>query len=284
MDLGAFNNATGQKGSGSSWIMEIIISLSAVVILYLALGSLNALNQYFNRLAINRTPLLPLTYSTEDKSYQISQNPNMTHSKTIHLSDNERTGIEFTYSFFLMVHPSTFRQEEGLLHIFHKGVPGQFPLLGPGVYMCSQTNTLRVYMNTFESWNTYADVDNFPVGKWVHVAVSCHSTHMEIYVNGNLKKRLGFNGFLPYQNYQDICAFSQRHIKLPATLPSLNGGSFEVFGVMKGMLSRLLYFNYALSYTEINALMNQGPSKQIASAQGGMPPPYLEDTWWTTNY
>jgi hypothetical protein len=52
---------------------------------------------------------------------------------------------------------------------------------------------------------------------------------------------------------------------------------------MKGMLSRLLYFNYALSFTEINALMNQGPSKQIASAQGGMPAPYLEDTWWTNN-
>jgi hypothetical protein len=267
------------------WYLEVMISLAAVVILYIAFGSLNAIYTYMNRMSLNRTTLLPLTYTTSDKTYQIEQNPNIPKSKPLTLSDNERTGVEFTYSFFLNVNPSTFRQEQGLLHIFHKGNPGQFPLLGPGVFMCSQTNTLRVYMNTFKTWNTYTEVDNFPIGKFVHVALVSHSTHLEVYINGNLKNRLDYGGFLPYQNYQNICAFSQRRISLKSSvIPSLNGEDLDVYGVMQGQLSRLIYFNYALSYTEINSLLNQGPSTTLASATQDPMSPYLEDTWWTTRY
>jgi len=259
-------------------------SLVAVVILYIALGSLNAIYTYMNRLALNRTTLLPLTYTTDAKTYQIEQNPNLPQARTLAPSDNERTGIEFSYSFFLNVDPSTFRQEAGLLHIFHKGTPGQFPLLGPGVFMNSHTNTLRVYMNTYKTWNTYTEVDNIPVGKWVHVVLVSHSTHLEVYINGNLKKRLDYEGFLPYTNYQNLCAFSQRHISLPSTIPSLNGEALYVHGVMRGLLSRLIYFNYALSYTEINSLLNEGPSKTLASTTQDPLGPYLVDTWWTTKY
>ena len=267
------------------WYLEVLISLAAVVILYIALGSLNAIYSYMNRLSLNRTTLLPLTYTTITKTYQIEQNPNIPNSKTLALSDNERTGVEFSYSFFLNVDPSTFRQEQGLLHIFHKGGPGQFPLLGPGVFMSSHTNTLRVYMNTYKTWNTYTEVDNFPINKFVHVALVSHSTHLEVYINGNLKKRLDYGGFLPYQNYQNICAFSQRRITLKASvIPSLNGEDLDVFGVMQGTLSRLIYFNYALSFTEINSLYNEGPSKALASATQDPNIPYLVDTYWTTRY
>jgi len=268
----------------SPWYMEVLISLAAVVILYIAFGSLNAIYTYMNRLSLNRTTLLPLTYTTDTKTYQIEQNPNLPNSKTLAPSSNERTGVEFSYSFFLNVDPSTFRQEQGLLHIFHKGMPGQFPLLGPGVFMNSHTNTLRIYMNTFKTWNTYTEVDNFPINKWVHVALVSHSTHLEIYINGNLKKRLDYDGFLPYTNYQNLCCFSQRRISLPSTIPSLNGEALNVYGVMKGLLSRLVYFNYALSYTEINSLFNEGPSKTLASATQDPMGPYLQDSWWTTRY
>ena len=265
--------------------MEVMISLCAVVILYIALGSLNAIYTYMNRMSLNRTTLLPLTYTTDTKTYQIEQNPNLPHAKTLAMSDNERTGVEFSYSFFINVDPSTFRQEQGLLHIFHKGTPGQFPLLGPGVFMNSSTNTLRVYMNTYKTWNTYTEVDNFPINKWVHVALVSHSTHLEVYINGNLKKRMDYGGFLPYQNYQNVCCFSQRRITLKSSIiPSLNGEDLDVFGVMKGLLSRLVYFNYALSYTEINSLFNQGPNKTLASATQDPTGPYLVDTYWTTRY
>ena len=281
----AFNTGAPKPSGGLSGVMlQVAIGLVTGVALYFLLGAIEAVYNYSNRLYLNRTDLLPLTYSTEDKSYTVEQNPNIQGSNTIHRSDNERSGPEFSYSFFVNVHPSAFRQEQGLLHIFHKGSPGQYPLLGPGVYMRSDTNCLRVYMNTFETWNRYVEVDNFPINKWVHIALICKSNCLEVYINGNLKSRLDFNGFAPYQNYQNVCAFSQRRITLPKTIPSVGEAGFDVFGVMKGMVSRLTYFSYALSYTEVNSLLNQGPSSKLASTQAGMTTPYLDDTWWTTTY
>jgi hypothetical protein len=51
---------------------------------------------------------------------------------------------------------------------------------------------------------------------------------------------------------------------------------------MKGQLSRLNYFSYALCYAEIQQLMNEGPSSKLESAVStGNIPPYLDDTWWS---
>jgi hypothetical protein len=55
--------------------------------------------------------------------------------------------------------------------VFHKGFPVQYPLLGPGVYLKSDTNTMRIYMNAVDDWNKYCEVENFPVQKWVAVAI-----------------------------------------------------------------------------------------------------------------
>jgi hypothetical protein len=235
---------------------------------------------------MNRTDLLPVTYNTEDKAVTLIQNPNVSGSKPVNLSMNERTGIEFTYTFYLFVHPSTFRTEHGLLHIFHKGFSNQFPLLAPGVYMRSDTNTLRVYMNTYKTWNNYVEVPNFPVGKWVHVSIVCSDKALEIFINGNLSRKLSFDGFAAYQNYENILCFSQRRITIKHSIvPSTDETGFEVFGVMKGMISRLSYFNYALCYAEINELVNEGPSSKLASATTNTNiPPYLDDTWWIKGY
>jgi hypothetical protein len=210
----------------------------------------------------------------------------MPGSKIVNLSDNERTGVEFSYSFYLYVHPSTFRQEFGLLHIFHKGYSQQFPLLAPGVYMRSDTNTLRVYMNTYKTWNNFVEIENIPLSKRVHVAIICKENSLEVFINGNLSKKLSFDGFAPYQNYQDICCFSQRRITLKQSLvPSVDEGGFDVFGCMKGLLSRLTYFSYALCYAEIQQLMNEGPSNKMDSSSVTTTiPPYLSDTWWNQGY
>jgi hypothetical protein len=267
-------------------IQEILFGLSLVVVLYLVLLFIEIIYKYINRLYLNRTELLPNTYNIEDKSISIPQNPNVRESKPVHLSSNERTGIEFSYSFYLNVHPSAFRQEYGLCHIFHKGYSAQFPLLAPGVYMRSDTNTLRVYMNTYKTWNNYVEVDNFPVGKWVHVALVCSENSLEIFINGNLSKKSSFDGFAPYQNFEDICCFSQRRITLKQSIvPSTDNNGFDVFGCMKGYLSRLNYFSYALSYPEIQQLMNEGPSSKMdTSSITTNIPPYLDDTWWTMGY
>jgi hypothetical protein len=276
------NNSSQKPGI----ISQILYALALVVGVYLVLLFVEIIYKYFNRLAMNRTELLPYTYNIEDKSIVLPQNPNVKGAKTVNLSDNERTGIEFSYSFYLYVNPGAFRQEYGLNHIFHKGFSQQFPLLAPGVYMRSDTNTLRIYMNTYKTWNNYVEVENFPVSKWVHVVIACSENALEVYVNGNLAKKLPFEGFAPYQNYQDICCFSQRVLSLKQSIiPSVDKNGFDVFGCMKGMLSRLNYFSYALCYAEIQQLMNEGPSSKMdSSVVTTNIPPYLDDTWWSQGY
>jgi len=284
--LGIGNNTqSANSNQPGGMVQQMLMSIVWVFLTYLALIFVELIYKYINRLSVNRTVLLPNTYITDDKSVNIPQNPNVIGAKTVNLSDNERSGIEFSYSFYLYVHPSAFRQEDGLLHIFHKGYANQFPLLAPGVYMRSNTNTLRIYMNSFKTWNNFVEVDNFPVQKWVHVVIVCKNSALEIFVNGNLSRKMSFDGYAPYQNYQDVCCFSNRILHLTQTqVPSTDDSGFHVFGVMKGMLSRLNYFNYALCYAEIQKLMNEGPSTKMDSSIMNNVPPYLDDTWWSQGY
>jgi hypothetical protein len=79
--------------------------------------------------------------------------------------------------------------------------------------------------------------------------------------------------------------FSPRVFRINAsTVPSLKGENFHVFGTYSGSLSNLTYFSYALSYTEIQALIAQGPSNKTDAASSSYDqPPYLTDTWWVNN-
>lgn len=271
------------SGQQPGIVSQVLFGLALVVGLYLVLLFIEIIYKYVNRLSMSRTDLLPYTYNIDDKSINIPQNPNVKGSKPVNLSNNERSGIEFTYSFYLNVSPTAFKQEYGLSHIFHKGYSQQFPLLAPGVYMRSDTNTLRVYMNTYKTWNNYVEVENIPIGKWVHIAIVVNESSLEVYINGNLAKKLPFEGYAPYQNFEDICCFSQRRITMKQSIvPSVDENGFDVFGCMKGQLSRLTYFSYALCYAEIQQLMNEGPSSKLESALNtGNIPPYLDDTWWS---
>lgn len=277
--------APSSTNGSPSMIEQALYGMAAVFLVYVVLTMSEAMYLYFNRLHMNRRELLPYTYNTDNKSITIAQNPNVKDSKPTALSDNERSGVEFSYSFYLYVHPSTFREHYGLLHLFHKGYAQPFPLMGPGVFMRSDTNTLRVYMNTFKGWNQYVEVQNIPVSKWVHLTIVCQDHALEIYVNGNLSRKMSFDGYAPYQNYQDIVCFSQRTMTLTSSqIPSVDEHGFKTFGAMKGMMSRLTHFNYALTYGEIQQLMNEGPSSEMDSSLMNDKPPYLADTWWSQSY
>jgi hypothetical protein len=275
------------SGVNSGNLSQVFFALAFVVVTYLVLLFIDSVYNYIYRLSLNKTVLLPNTSSTDFKTIILSQNPNVPGSKVVHLSNDERSGIEFSYSFYLYVNPSSFTEHNGLLHIFHKGYSSQFPLLAPGVYMRSDTNTLRVYMNTYKTWNNYVEVDNIPVSKWVHVTIVCNNNSLEIFINGNLKKKLSFDGYPPYQNYQDIVCFSQKIINMTsnASVPSLDEGGFVVKGAMKGLISNLTYYSYALCYAEIQTIMAEGPSSKMDSALDlANVPPYLDDKWWTQGY
>lgn len=290
MNFGTDNSSIANASSNlasNPVVLQLVVATVAVVVLYVAMGSLEGFQGFIKRLEMARTELLPITYNMTNKTYQISQNPNIQGSKPVNPSNNAMTGTEFSYSFFLMVASGSFKGDKGLTHIFHKGSPQEFPLLGPGVFMASNTNTLYVYMNSYDKFNNCAKVENIPIGKWVHVAITCESSELLVYINGNIKSRLPFEKTPPYQNYGDIYAFSQRMITFRGSQIPAIGTTEDVFNVMGctgGMLSRLYYFNYALSYSEITSLMNDGPSSTVDGTQSGMPAPYLRDNWWTADF
>ena len=228
--------------------------------------------------------LLDYTASSDDMVLTIRQDANKyPDAKPIGMSVDERTGIEFAYSFYILVNPATFTGEDKYKHVFHKGYTTPWPLMGPGVFMSTKTNTMRIFMNTYKNPYTYMDVHNIPVDKWVHVVLNCYKSGLDIFVNGNLASRIPFHGTIPYQNFEDITIFSTgRYTTFRGSqIPALGGNdvNFDIDGSFKGFLSNLIYTRYALSVNEISALMTAGPSKKLKQKTMDIPP-YMADDWW----
>lgn len=227
--------------------------------------------------------LLEYTASSEDMSITIHQDASKyPDAKPIGLSVNERTGIEFAYSFYVYVFPSTFDGNATFKHVFHKGYGFPWPLMAPGVFFKGDENTMRVVMNTYANPFMYADINNMPVQKWVHVVLNCIKGGLDIFINGSLANRIRFTETLPYQNFQDLVLFSNINSSIlgqASTPSSLGSDTFPIAGSFKGYLSNLKYARYALSINEIQALMNAGPSSKVVQKVMERPP-YLADDWW----
>ena len=227
--------------------------------------------------------LVDYTASSEDMSLTIYQDASKyPNAKPIGLSMNERTGIEFAYSFYLYVVPATFDGQATFKHVFHKGYGFPWPLMAPGVFLKGEENTMRVVMNTYANPYTYADVKNIPVQKWLHVTLNCMKGGLDIFVNGMLASRISFTDTLPYQNFQDLILFSNANSSTlgNAGVPSALGEEkFPIAGTFKGFLSNLKYARYALSVNEIQSLMKAGPSAKRVEKNMELPP-YLADDWW----
>lgn len=184
----------------------------------------------------------------------ITQDPKKSGSKQILRSDNQTTGIEFTWSTWLNISTANTSSTK-YQHIFSKGGNGTFDATGvmnvnnaPGLYIAPSTQTngvqsvnLTVFMNTVNVNNPVVriDVPNVPINKWFHVIIRLENKIMDIYVNGTITKRQIFTD-VPLQNYDDIYA-------------CYNGG-------FSGSLSNLQYFSRALNVFEINSILNNGPN------------------------
>jgi hypothetical protein len=282
------NATTGESSSnpllGSGLLPQIFLGVLACFILYALMFAAETLYKMYKRLGSSRIELAPKTYLSP-KTRTITQDPTNPRSKPTFVSDNELSGIEFSYSYFLYLNANSFGDSAGLRHIFHKGSSTIYPIMGPAVFMHNQKNTIRVYMNSFATWNNYIDIDNVPIGKWFHMVLVLQNNSLEVYLNGNIAKKLNFKGTAPYQNYGDYCIFSPNGIQLSHNIvPSTDDTGLTIMkqNPMSGMISRLFYFNYAISYSEIQKLMNEGPSSEIESDNGLMTPPYLTDNWWVS--
>lgn len=235
----------------------------------------------------------PVTFSQDITSGQ----SNVTY---LPVSQNQVTGIEFSYSTFLYVQDSTFPTTTGTPGwntAFYKGyTSGPFPLCGPGVFVGSDHENnpvLRVVMNSYGNWFNKVDVKQIPVNKWFHLAivVSANNT-VYVYINGNLANKMVLEGTIAYQNYQPLnllpsyvtpAAKKSDFDNSSGTSPLRGipaGENFVILGPMAGYISNVVYYSYAIGYSEILASMQKGPSTAM-DTQSMVTPPYLIDTWWT---
>jgi len=187
------------------------------------------------------------------------------HNIPILRSNNERDGIEFTWSVWLYIDDLEYGRGR-MKHIFHKGdaeltsanTDINSTSICPALYLHNSKNSLVLFMNTFGSMNEKVEIDDIPLNKWINVAIRLEGKIMDIYINGKVSKRHIFKS-VPMQNYGD-------------TYVNANGG-------YSGMISDLWYHNRALTGVEILNIVKAGPS---LSAQDDIKifPPYFSLKWY----
>jgi len=271
---------------GRDLISQLILTATVVLIVLLVISSVEALAG--GERSTLRTNAVLLQDTTTAQQY-IGQDPDDSTVPYMYNSKNEPTGIECTYSMYLMVNPETFDATSSttpmpLKHVFHRGFKNAFPVMSPGVFVQAGSNTLRIYMNTVSSWNNSVEVPNIPVGKWFHLVILLKGKYLDVYVNGNVTQRKQFPD-VPRLNNGNVYVMWPTAFDATATTAARDDvKAFKVTGAMNGMVSRLQYFSYALAYADIDRLMSQGPSKTIMNKSFSELPPYFHDDWWVTRY
>ena len=223
--------------------------------------------------------LLPRTAASDDKQIVFEQDiSKKDDAKPLLPSDNERTGMEFAYSFYLNVNENNFDGTNVLHPVFYKGYANSsWPLQAPGVYIKGDTNTMRVVMSSFVNPHHYIDIENIPIAKWFHVVLNFQKLALEIYINGKIVKKLNFNDTLPYTNYQNLIVFPNNTPKA-VNRPGLEQIDYST--CVKGKISNLIYTRYALSINEIQNFYSKGVSNVIIAPKSQETPPYFADSWW----
>jgi len=204
----------------------------------------------------------------------IPQNPNVKGSKPILRSKNNREGLVFTWSVWIMIDDFTYKQNE-YKHVFHKGnddinltnepIGMNYPNNGPGLYITPNTNNLVVVMNTFDNINEEVIVKDIPLNKWVNVIIRVdEQKNLDVYINGRLARRHVLSS-VPKQNYGDIYV-------------NMNGG-------YSGYLSSLRYFADSLGIGEIQSIVDEGPNLRAAanSQLRDTDANYLSTKWFFQN-
>lgn len=198
---------------------------------------------------------------------EFKQEPSDPKSKTIFRSDNEKDGIEFTWSVYVFIRDID-PTAKTLYHVFHKGNLNilanglNSPNNAPGLYINSADNSFKILMNTYNSITEEINVPNIPRNKWLNVIIRCQNTKIDVYVNGLIAQSYQLNA-VPKQNYGSV------HV-------AGNGG-------FPGFISNLFYYKYALSISEIQRLNNYGPNLKLTQGSGKYEvtaPDYLSLRWY----
>lgn len=223
----------------------------------------------------DKTPTLISGIKKGKKSFIITQDPSQKNSIPVIRSRNERDGLEFTWSVWLLIDDIHYLEGQ-YRHIFHKGNNGiqtttesmaekglNYPNNAPGLYIHPHKNELVVIMNTFSNITEQVDIKNIPLNKWFNIMIRCEGNYLDIYMNGLVVVRRKLSS-VPKQNYGNVYV-------------SQNGG-------FSGLMSDLKYFNHAVHISDVNKIMRNGPSlKTDKNSMTKSFPPYLSFRWFLGN-
>jgi len=261
----------------SNSIIAKFAFLVLILIIFMLLFKLGTyLINYFLRPQLN--PYVVKGLIPGNKSVIVSQDPKKPGAITLYRSNNESTGMEFTWSLWLNIGPDNLIQPTTFKHIFSKGGNGNYATNGimqihnsPGLYLHyddeNKEYKLRSYMSTVSATNNatneYVDITSIPINQWFNIMIRLENKIMDVYMNGAIVKRLTFANS-PKQNYDDVYVCG-------------NGG-------FVGSLSDLRYFNRSLNIFEINTIVYSGPSLVSNSAVSNTSVyNYLSSSWYSNN-
>ena len=263
----------------NSILAKFAFLLLALIVFFLLINLGVMLMGYFIKPPSN--PFLVSGTANASSGTRISQDPRDDKAITIQRSNNQKTGIEFTYSIWIYINdiqtasPADSTKQKQYQNIFNKGNAtyndnGLATVNnGPGLYLDNFNNQLVVVMNTVSTTNAQqmVQVPNIPLRKWFHVAVRLENKYMDVYINGTVTTRMVLTD-VPKQNYFDVQVCQ-------------NGG-------FNGNYADLRYFDHALSVFEINNIVVWGRNTNTASGGSNADatgfPYYLSNLWYSTNY
>ena len=237
----------------NSLIARAAFVLLVVFTFFVLLRLLTGLIKYF----INRSadPVKLIDGMVQDAT--VSQGPFIQGGvgKTIFRSNDEETGIEFTWAVSLYVKDFTTSTKK-FLHVFSKGsvptissntaTPNEIKTINqaPGLYINTVTNSLVINMDTFNNTTTTLEIPQLPHNKWINVIIRCKNTTIDVYINGQLAKSTILQN-VPKQNYGSVYA------------------CFDTG--FAGSISNLWYYKHALSINEIQNSMTSSINTTLTS-------------------
>lgn len=269
------NNGSKVSSGNKSLFGIVMIGLAIILILFFIYSAYTGYKNYKKY-----SPYLidGITDATIPQKFSAYQMPPPSDSQY---------GTEFTYSFWIFIKDTNFSSngsvacsDSALAHVFHKGsydyIPNggsssadssiYYPLLQmPGVWLYPNTNKLNIRFNTYDNVVETADIGNIPLNMWVNITIILIGNSVDVYVNGNLKKRQKLQG-VPKLNYGDLY------------INNWNG--------FLGYLSKLRYFNYAIQPYMLDEIYKMGPgtnfdsNTSLAQASAQLSPNY----WMSTGY
>ena len=183
-----------------------------------------------------------------------ARNPS-TFKDSVPLSLNEKDGMAFSYSGWLLVEDWMYRQGS-LRCIFNKG-SADFARQCPGLYLDATSNTMILKVDTYGDTESI-QIPNLPARKWIHFAIVVNQSAVSVYIDGILRV------------YHSLLK-----------LPRQNSGSVFVApqGGWAGQIGSLMYSRSALEQGDVSRLMAVAPYEDATKSTIPLPP-YFDTTWY----